>query len=401
MRRTIARAAAVLTAMMLAGGVYAQQQAPQPPPAAPKPAQPAPGSLEELLAQALKNNPDIRVADAKVREAEAELHRARLGVANKVATLYHSIEGLRKVRDEVQQRWQRAERLHQQAQAAISMEEVRAARLNLDKANSDLARAEAEMTGLLGKLPGADAADKVRLEQVLRQDQAVLHALEFLGRVQHIVEGQLTVVPQGTLAERIRKALDTRIDGNYKGKALHEVLADLEKKFDGIPVRDHVRPPEGKMDIDLGQVPLGAALQALNDLAPDLRFVVRDYGVLVTNKDLLPPGAVLLHDFWKSGPRPDAKLQGADASNPPPGEVEGLVKQVDAGSGLVTITVGSDAGLAKGHTLQVYRLQPAPKYLGRVRVLDVKPQEAVVKPDGKVTEPIRPGDRVASKLQRG
>src|SRR4051812_17523488 len=35
-------------------------------------------SLESLLAQALKNNPDIRVAESKVREAEAELNRVRM-----------------------------------------------------------------------------------------------------------------------------------------------------------------------------------------------------------------------------------------------------------------------------------------------------------------------------------
>src|SRR5438067_1850675 len=40
--------------------------------------------LEELLSRALKDNPDVRVAEAKVREAEAELNRARLLVAQKV-----------------------------------------------------------------------------------------------------------------------------------------------------------------------------------------------------------------------------------------------------------------------------------------------------------------------------
>jgi outer membrane protein TolC len=38
----------------------------------------APASLEQLLAEAMKNNPDIRVAEAKLREAEAVLNQARL-----------------------------------------------------------------------------------------------------------------------------------------------------------------------------------------------------------------------------------------------------------------------------------------------------------------------------------
>ena len=36
--------------------------------------------LAEMLAVALKHNPDIRVAEAKLREAEAELNRTRLDV---------------------------------------------------------------------------------------------------------------------------------------------------------------------------------------------------------------------------------------------------------------------------------------------------------------------------------
>ena len=53
-----------------------------------------PSQLEELLAQALRDNPDMRVADAKVREAEAELNRARLLVIQKVVAHQHTVETL-------------------------------------------------------------------------------------------------------------------------------------------------------------------------------------------------------------------------------------------------------------------------------------------------------------------
>src|SRR5205823_10488997 len=49
-----------------------------------KPAQASEPTLEEMLTNALKDNPDIRVAEAKVREAEAELNRTRLQVTQKV-----------------------------------------------------------------------------------------------------------------------------------------------------------------------------------------------------------------------------------------------------------------------------------------------------------------------------
>src|SRR5438552_2083694 len=52
--------------------------------------------LEEMLEQALKSNPDLRVAEAKLREAEAELTRTRLAVTHKVATLYAALDVAKK-----------------------------------------------------------------------------------------------------------------------------------------------------------------------------------------------------------------------------------------------------------------------------------------------------------------
>jgi hypothetical protein len=46
---------------------------------------------------------------------------------------------------------------------------------------------------------------------------------------------------------------------------------------------------------------------------------------------------------------------------------------------LVSISIGSDAGLARGHKLQVYRLKPAPLYLGTIRIIDVSPQKAAAR----------------------
>jgi len=59
--------------------------------------------------------------------------------------------------------------------------------------------------------------------------------------------------------------------------------------------------------------------------------------------------------------------------------MHGYIKAADAISGMVTINLGSDAGLNRGNTLEVYRLAPARTYLGLVRILDVRPNEAVGK----------------------
>ena len=48
----------------------------------------------------------------------------------------------------------------------------------------------------------------------------------------------------------------------------------------------------------------------------------------------------------------------ASGLNPPPENVEGLVRRI-AGN-LVSISIGSDAGLTRGHTMQVFRLGQNP-----------------------------------------
>jgi hypothetical protein len=83
----------------------------------------------------------------------------------------------------------------------------------------------------------------------------------------------------------------------------------------------------------------------------------------------------------------------------PPEQVEGFVRKVQ--DGLVQISIGSDAGLQKGHLLEVYRLKPAPRYLGQVKVIEVRAGDAVAQPSGRLPEPIQVGDRVASRIQAG
>lgn len=79
---------------------------------------------------------------------------------------------------------------------------------------------------------------------------------------------------------------------------------------------------------------------------------------------------------------------------PPP--VDGRVLKVRESSGLVEISLGSDDGLKKGHTLEVYR---GTTYLGRIIIRDVDPDRAVGQVDKKMQRGrIQEGDNVTSKL---
>ena len=83
----------------------------------------------------------------------------------------------------------------------------------------------------------------------------------------------------------------------------------------------------------------------------------------------------------------------------PASPVEGRIRSIDEGSGLMKINVGSDAGLEKGHTLEVFRLKPLPKYLGQIRIISVTHKEAVGQAAGRLTGQLQVGDTVAARIQ--
>jgi hypothetical protein len=78
-------------------------------------------------------------------------------------------------------------------------------------------------------------------------------------------------------------------------------------------------------------------------------------------------------------------------------KIDGEIKDVDADNKYVLVSLGSDDGISKLHTLDVYRQD---KYLGRVQVTKTEPQRAVAKVlDGFRKGAIRVGDSVATQIR--
>ncbi len=369
-------------------------------------------TLEDLLAEALKNNPDLRVANAKVQEAEAELNRTRLTVLQKVATFYASRKAAQAKVAEAEQRFARMKALL--ASSAISQEEYRLAEQSLRTAKAELELVEADLPGLLGRPPQ-------KMAQATEQGKVpVLNEILYLNRIYRLQmdreqeagfalalaqhRAQLGQAAPGTVAEKVRKALNTPLTVDFRDASFSEILDFLEDRT-GITIHNQLtRYREGDPKITLRfkePLPLRAVLQALEDEFPSthdipgVRFVVREYGLLVVPGNVAPPGAVFVDQL---GPADTGeKTHSSEAKNPPAGDVEGVVKSVEEKGGLVTVSLGSDAGVAKGNTLEVFRLNPA-KYLGTLRVVQVTAHEAVAQPVGRPVAPIQAGDRVASRI---
>ncbi len=308
-------------------------------------------TLEEMLAAALKDNPDIRVAEAKLREAEAELNRARLDVAQKVALFYHGWEGQKAKVAEFEEAAKHTEELTRTG--TIPKAAGRQSRIDSQTSRATLAKLEAELPYLLGKAPpGGSAArsplrtTKTYAPQHVPTDDTVRGILEVLTRIDSEVAVEPfapnnSLVISGTpsahalasavikaidrsdprasrkpksrseMEEKILKALNTTIKAKYDEVPLDEILKGFRESF-GIPfVSDSSQLSRGdrgaafsspKVTLDLGDVPLAIALQAIQD-TQRVAFTVRDYGIHVSTQSFrgfgggLGEGSVV--DYWK------------------------------------------------------------------------------------------------------
>jgi hypothetical protein len=427
--RTIIRVLA-LSAFLLGSAVLGQQ------PAQTKPEEPAkekkPSQLEELLAEALRGNPDVRVAEAKFREAEAELNRARMLALQKVVAAQHNVEaannGVKTAEAavrlseaklaEAQVRFERASKLHKmggisaeevdQARAAVlqAQADLEIAKASLQAAKADVARAQAQMPYLLGKAP----ADSESLESARRRDiERLLYAKNIAAAQEALAgavlkqEGQVAP-PAGATADKLRKALDKAVSLEFNNAPLTEVF-DYLTKMSGVSLVNRTTGMENvPVRLNLaGTVPLGAAFQALEDTV-GIQFAVRDYGILVVNK--LPEGMMSVRTFWKgeaSSEKPKSETPAKpkqSRNNPPKESVEGTVTATEDKAGMLRLSVGSDAGLQIGNTLEVYRKMGDKqyKYLGTLNVLEVQPGQSVGKFVRPPNSPPAVGDRVSSKF---
>ncbi len=382
------------------------------PPKPSEPEKPAVPNLQELLTQALKENPDVRVAEIKLHEAEADLNRTRLQVIRKVVAVHQALKSQQAQVEEAEAKFKFAEaelkrfkaltkdrattqQLVDQQQASLE-----AAKAALVAAKAALAQTEAELPYLLGKYPQASAFDATYQVRIRRELNDWANSGALKGRQP---PGQ---APPDAMADKIRKALNTPIKFEFEHVPLSEVVNYLGDRtgvsfhFKGVDLANegvslHLKEP----------VPLAAALQAIGDVLPKARFVVRDYGILVADPDTLPPGAISVENFWKTPPAQTTPGAEPSGKKLPSEGLQGTVQEIEPKSGLVVLSFGRDVDLPDGTVLEVYRLKPKPAYVGRVRVENVRPSlptQALARPVAPLqSSAIQPGDQVSTKIGKG
>jgi hypothetical protein len=81
------------------------------------------------------------------------------------------------------------------------------------------------------------------------------------------------------------------------------------------------------------------------------------------------------------------------AEVPPPPEVKGIVRKVDATGKFIQISLGADDGIRNGQLLHVWRNKPNAKYIGTARITLTEATTAVAKPES-MAGPVLPNDEI-------
>jgi len=285
-----------------------------------------PATLEQAIAQALVNHPDMRLVEAELRVAEAKLAQARIQISQKVTEDFHRLQKERADVELAQANWERMTQLLKSS--AISQEEYKVVQHQLAAAKARLAATESSWKLMLGKqvmkveqLVFNDYLDVRRQEdnttalgQLYRQNA---RAFAFYGTERFNSD---TGTPNSI--DQLKNHLEAKV------KLDKQTNLDLEQAFQkvtegaGVKVRVKLPITENKtlykgvthLDLDASEYPLHTWLQLIMDemntyqamAAPQRQetpkrfdLYVREYGLLLTSRDLAPSDAITVQELWK------------------------------------------------------------------------------------------------------
>lgn len=264
--------------------------------------------LDDLLARATENHPDVAAAKAKVALAEAELKSKRLEVARDIISLY---EGMREQESTVK----RCEaslsefvKSNSRVPNAVSQEEIRRAQSDLEVAKTKLEHTASELHHVIGLIGEKSAANDPRSTASATSAAAT----------------RRSQMPQGPVAERVKSILDERTDLGFADNPTPlKDVADYIASKHKLPIYIHPNFDAGAIIVDrtFKDVPLRYAFEGIQELTQgEISFVVRDYGILVVPKVVADDnGYVSAVDFGRdrAGAKTGAWPSQSPMSDPP------------------------------------------------------------------------------------
>lgn len=253
-----------------------------------------PRSLDEMLEIALVSNPQVRLAAAKLREAEAVLADARLRVTQQVLEEYSE----RKTRVlEMESLHQKIATAQRRVSQGVESEEVTyELRYQLGAVEAELTKVEGRLRYLLGTDPRGNSKDtKVWGSGGPGNGEGATGS------------SRAATGRRPTMSDGFRKILSKKIDVGFEEISLPAAIQFLEDQgASRLPfvldeeslVAELGDPEDLQFTLRMKETEVSAVLLALSDLY-GVAFVARDYGLMVTTPtrayDLLAPA--IPHDL--------------------------------------------------------------------------------------------------------
>jgi hypothetical protein len=231
----------------------------------------------------------VSAARAKVALAQAELNSTRVEVARQVIALWGDVEPKEKAVEAARDQVPRVDKLHEAH--AVSASDLDAARLALIDAEAKLSRLRSDLRYLTGEfdLPGGKVATGVSPSIAPSQGPH--------GDPKQLLSSLRSQIGP---VEFVQPPLDDGI-AYMEDKAKLSIVRDKQATFQG----------DTTVMLRLKMASVSDVFQAVEDQVRGARFVVRDYGIFLTDRDHviqegLLPVSELIRDHADSRGQPAA-----------------------------------------------------------------------------------------------
>lgn len=230
-------------------------------------AQPIPTSLDEMIATALKASPEVLLAEAKLRQAQAELNQTRLKVTRDVVGAFNERKQKQISLTGSMQRLQEVQKAS--ASGLVERSALEQARGQAGEAELGVAQTEADIRYLLGVGSQLDGS-------LLRLS------------VQGAEPRARAIARPGNVPEALTEALARPVSGPFVETNLQDLakhLSDQARVAIILDAQNFSEPAESKISMALREpITLASVLQALAD-QHQYCFLLREYGIMVTVED--------------------------------------------------------------------------------------------------------------------
>lgn len=250
--------------------------------------------------------------------------------------------------------------------------------------------ANVKLTQNLEIVRAAAKAEVDAADDKVRQKDAQVQALEREKKLAEAAKAEMEVklkkiADDAQAWERTHQGIQTNIDAvtqeltrrKAEVESLQKLLGERDKKIADIDSQ-MARLRDEKVQ---AETQYKAAKEKIASLMTQIEATIRENGQLKAQLGNIQTAPTL------------------NAKTPPPDDVRGTIKRVQGD--LVTLSIGSDAGVSVNNVLQVYRQYPQPEYLGTVTILAVTPTESVGRLSGPKRTQVRVNDEVAAQLLPG